>query len=163
MDRHIVSQPSPKLQPQPPQPQQQQHNLERLRSNRRGASTPLCGVEACMLSSKQAAQPNPSSPALCRRDTTSPWSTDHSKKKNNKNGTHEKREMKNTKAGSPPNGPFLILEFSQKEIFIFYNRNCSTMFFLVLACARTTEKSKKKEEKRKKNKKRRKKRKNNEK
>ena len=30
-----------------------------------------------MLSSKQAAQPNPSYPALCRQDTTSPWSTDN--------------------------------------------------------------------------------------
>ena len=30
-----------------------------------------------MLSSKQAAQPNPSYPALCRQDTTSPWSTDY--------------------------------------------------------------------------------------
>ena len=30
-----------------------------------------------MLSLKQAAQPNPSYPALCRQDTTSPWSTDH--------------------------------------------------------------------------------------
>ena len=30
-----------------------------------------------MLSPKQAAQPNPSYPALCRQDTTSPWSTDH--------------------------------------------------------------------------------------
>ena len=28
-----------------------------------------------MLSPKQAAQPNPSYPALCRQDTTSPWST----------------------------------------------------------------------------------------
>ena len=30
-----------------------------------------------MLSPKQAAQPNPSYPALCRQDTTSPWSTDY--------------------------------------------------------------------------------------
>ena len=30
-----------------------------------------------MLSPKQAAQPNPSSPALCLQDTTSPWSTDY--------------------------------------------------------------------------------------
>ena len=30
-----------------------------------------------MLSPKQAAQPNPSSPTLCRQDTTSPWSTDY--------------------------------------------------------------------------------------
>ena len=30
-----------------------------------------------MLSSKQAAQPNPSCPASCRQDTTSPWSTDY--------------------------------------------------------------------------------------
>ena len=30
-----------------------------------------------MLSPKQAAQPNPSNPALCRQDTTSPWSTAH--------------------------------------------------------------------------------------
>ena len=28
-----------------------------------------------MLSPKEAAQPNPSYPALCRQDTTSPWST----------------------------------------------------------------------------------------
>ena len=28
-----------------------------------------------MLSFEQAAQPNPSYPALCRQDTTSPWST----------------------------------------------------------------------------------------
>ena len=30
-----------------------------------------------MLSPKQAAQPNPSCPALCCQDTTSPWSTDY--------------------------------------------------------------------------------------
>ena len=30
-----------------------------------------------MFSPKQAAQPNPSYPALCRQDTTSPWSTDY--------------------------------------------------------------------------------------
>ena len=30
-----------------------------------------------MLSPKQAAQPNPSYPAPCRKDTTSPWSTDY--------------------------------------------------------------------------------------
>ena len=30
-----------------------------------------------MLSPKQAAQPNPSNPALRRQDTTSPWSTDY--------------------------------------------------------------------------------------
>ena len=30
-----------------------------------------------MLSPKQAAQPNPSYPALCRQDTTSPGSTDY--------------------------------------------------------------------------------------
>ena len=30
-----------------------------------------------MLSPKQAAQPNPSYPALCREETTSPWSTDY--------------------------------------------------------------------------------------
>ena len=30
-----------------------------------------------MLSPKQAAQPNPGYPALCRQDTTSPWSTDY--------------------------------------------------------------------------------------
>ena len=32
------------------------------------------------------------------------------------------------------------IEISQKEIVIFYNRNVSTIFFLVLASARTTEK-----------------------
>ena len=42
--------------------------------NRRGASTPLWGVDACS-PPKQAAQPNPSYPAQCRQDTTSPWST----------------------------------------------------------------------------------------
>ena len=31
----------------PPSPPQQQHNLERLRFNRRGAPTPLWGVESC--------------------------------------------------------------------------------------------------------------------
>ena len=36
--------------------QQQQYNLERLRFNRRGASTPLWGVKACSLPSKR---PNP--------------------------------------------------------------------------------------------------------
>ena len=30
-----------------------------------------------MLSPEQAAQPNPSYRALCRQDTTSPWSTDY--------------------------------------------------------------------------------------
>ena len=30
-----------------------------------------------MFSPKQAVQPNPSYPALCRQDTTSPWSTDY--------------------------------------------------------------------------------------
>ena len=30
-----------------------------------------------MLSPKKVAQPNPSNPALCRQDTTSPWSTPH--------------------------------------------------------------------------------------
>ena len=30
-----------------------------------------------MLSPEQTAQPNPSYPALCRQDTTSPWSTDY--------------------------------------------------------------------------------------
>ena len=30
-----------------------------------------------MLFPKQAAQPNPSYPALCRQDNTSPWSTDY--------------------------------------------------------------------------------------
>ena len=49
-------------------------NLERLRFNRRGASTQLWGV-GILHSPKQAAQPNPSCPALCRQDTTSPWST----------------------------------------------------------------------------------------
>ena len=37
--------------------------------NKRGASTPLWGVEACSLPSRRA-QPNPSYPALCRQDTT---------------------------------------------------------------------------------------------
>ena len=52
--------------------QQQEYNLGRLRFNRRGASTPLWGSWS-MLSPQQAAQPNPSYPALCRQDTTSPW------------------------------------------------------------------------------------------
>ena len=47
----------------------------RLRFSKQGASTPLWGVESC--SPQQAAQPNPSYPALCRQDTTSPWSTDY--------------------------------------------------------------------------------------
>ena len=50
----------------------QQHNLERLRFNRRGASTALWGVESCSFP-KQEAQPNPRYPALCRQDATSPW------------------------------------------------------------------------------------------
>ena len=37
---------------------------------------PLWGVEACS-APKQAAQSNPSWPALCRQDSTSPWSTDN--------------------------------------------------------------------------------------
>ena len=36
-----------------------------------------------MLSPKQAAQPNPSYPALCLQDTTSPWSTDYGGKQLN--------------------------------------------------------------------------------
>ena len=36
-----------------------------------------------MLSPKQAAQPNPSYPVLCRQDTTSPWSTDYGGKQLN--------------------------------------------------------------------------------
>ena len=68
-------------------PAQQQHtrtthdthtnnnNLVRLRIDRRGASTPLWGVKSRSLPSL-VAQPNPSCPALCRQNTTSPWSTD---------------------------------------------------------------------------------------
>ena len=54
--------------------QQQQSNLGRLRVDRRVSSTPLWRVESC--SPKKVARPNPSHPALCRQDTTSPWSTD---------------------------------------------------------------------------------------
>ena len=52
------------------QKQQQQYNLERFRFNRRGASTPLWRVESCFLPGRR---PNPSYPAHCRQDTTSPW------------------------------------------------------------------------------------------
>ena len=45
--------------------------------NRRGASTPLRGVECSV------AQPNPICLTLCRQDTTSPWSTDYGGCKDN--------------------------------------------------------------------------------
>ena len=48
---------------------QQKSSPWRLRFNRRGATTPFWEVESCSLP-KQAAQPNPSHPALCRQDTT---------------------------------------------------------------------------------------------
>ena len=35
------------------------------------------GAESCMPSPKYVAQSNPSYPALCCQDTTSPWSTDY--------------------------------------------------------------------------------------
>ena len=41
----------------------------------RGASTPLWELNHA-LSQDCGPQPNPSCPALCRQDTTSPWSTD---------------------------------------------------------------------------------------
>ena len=49
---------------------QKEHNLRRLRFNRRGASSPLWGVESLLF---QAG----GHPALRRQDTTSPWSTDY--------------------------------------------------------------------------------------
>ena len=48
----------------------------------RGASTPLLRVESCSLPSWWP-QHNPSYPALCRQDTTSPWSTDYWRKQLN--------------------------------------------------------------------------------
>ena len=42
-----------------------------------GEEPPPHSGELKHLSPKQAAQPNPSNPALCRQDTTSPWSTDY--------------------------------------------------------------------------------------
>ena len=56
--------------------QQQQYNLVRLRFNRRGASTPLWGVESCSHPSRRP-NPIPAIPPLCHEDTTSPWSTDY--------------------------------------------------------------------------------------
>ena len=50
-----------------------------------------------MLSPKQAAQPNPSYPALCRQDTTSPWSTDYGGNRKQKTGV----SAPNAKTQSP--------------------------------------------------------------
>ena len=47
-----------------------------------------------MLSPKQAAQPNPSYPALCHEDTTSPWSTDYGKQLNSDTNASNKKYLK---------------------------------------------------------------------
>ena len=60
---HILTFNSPRLK------QQQEYNLERLRFRRRGASTPLWGVESCSPRSRRP-KPIPATPALCRQDTT---------------------------------------------------------------------------------------------
>ena len=96
--------------------------------NRRGAATPLRSW--IMLSPKKVAQLNPSYPALCRQDTTSPWSTDYGgnicsqtlilmpamklfwktynkeEKRNTFFGRHEKEKWKTWKGGHPQMGLF---------------------------------------------------------
>ena len=53
-----------------------------------------------MLSPKQAAQPNPSYPDLCRQDTTSPWSTDYGgniyRQQHNTTTTQQQQHNNNT-------------------------------------------------------------------
>ena len=73
-----------------------------------------------VLSPKQAAQHNPSYPALGCQDTTSPWSTDHGGNISKKNGRNEKKK-KNMKAKSPSNGPLLTTlstEAQKSRVFV---------------------------------------------
>ena len=120
-----------------------------------------------MLSPKQVVQPTPRYPALCRQDTTSPWSSDYGrniynltqilmptiffgrnipKKSKRRNTVQKKKKMEKKKQEKHESEisttwTTLNLKLSLKKIVLFCNKNFST-FLRVLASARTTGKRK---------------------
>ena len=68
----------PQQQPQPQPQQRQQQIIQSGEAPFQQARSLHPTLESwIVLSTKKVAQPNPSSPVLCRQDTTSPWSTDY--------------------------------------------------------------------------------------
>ena len=140
--------------------QQQQdptrHNTTTIKTFEQARSLHPTLGSGSMLFPKQAAQPNPSYPALCRQDTT--WSTDYGEKhlwlkerqrKMEKKETFcsTKTKMEKHESGVTSNGPPLSSSSHtlrpprpKNRIFTkgnrhFDNRNCSTILFGIGVCS----------------------------